>query len=225
MSTGTTHVVETAPSDTPDRRTAWLIVLLIVATLSVAFALLLSYAVTEQNGADLAVADGWVLVALDSLVPGLLVAAAAWLTWSPPRDRAPWLLLLAPLCVVAVMVGVAAAAVMGGRAYDEDRATIAAACSARDVDVLADFASYGGEFSGAQGATDGTCGAWSIFPGEDGRGVMAAVTTAMALDGWRTSDTAWGSQTFSRGSDVVIVTHQRSDEGTTAVGVTVVDPR
>jgi len=225
MSTGTTHVAKAAMPDTRDRRTAWLIVLAIVATLSVAFALLLSYAVTQENGADLTATEGWVLVTLVSLAPGMLVAAAVWLTWWPPREKAAWLLLIAPVCVAAVMVGVAGAALLGGRAYDDDRATIAAACSAHDVGVLADFATYGGEFSGAQGSTDGSCGAWLIFPGEDGRGVMTTVTTAMALDGWRTSDTAWSSQTFTRGSDVVLVTHQRSDEGTTAIAVTAVDPR
>jgi len=148
-----------------------------------------------------------------------------WFIWWPPASRAPWLLLLAPLCVAVVMAGVAGAAVLGGRAYDEDRATIAAACTAHDVDVLTGFGIYGGEFGGAQGSTDGTCGAWLIFPGEDGRGVMTAVTAGMEADGWFTTDTAWNSKTFTRGSEVVHVTHQRSSEGSTAILVTAVDPR
>jgi len=225
MSTGTAHIPETGSPTRSDRRTAWLIVLAVVATLSVAFALLLSYAVTQQNGADLTSAQGWALVTLVSLVPGFLVAATVWFIWWPPASRAPWLLLLAPLCVAVVMAGVAGAAVLGGRAYDEDRATIAAACTAHDVDVLTGFGIYGGEFGGAQGSTDGTCGAWLIFPGEDGRGVMTAVTAGMEADGWFTTDTAWNSKTFTRGSEVVHVTHQRSSEGSTGILVTAVDPR
>ena len=225
MSTGTAHIPDAASPHRTDRRTTWLIILGIVAVLSVAFALLLSYAVTEENGSDLATAEAWVLITLVSLVPGTLVAAAVWLTWWPPSSKAPWLLLIAPVCVGAVMAGVAGAAVLGGRAYDENQTTIAAACSVPDVDVLNGFRDYGGEFNGPQGTTDGTCDAWLIFPGEDARNVMAAMTSTMTRDGWVTSDTTWAAQTFTRGSDTVLVTHQRSSDGSTSVLVTVVDGR
>ncbi len=223
MSTGTVHIPEAESPGRSDRRTTWLIVLAIVATLSVAFAFLLSYAVTEQNGADLTSGEGWVLVTLVSLVPGLLVAAAVWLTWWSPSSQAPWLLLVASACVAVVMAGVAGAAVLGGRAYDDNQATISASCSTRDVDVLSGFGVYGGQLTGPQGTVEGVCKAWLIFPGEDARSVMTGVTTAMRADGWVTSDTAWDAQTFTRGSGTVLVTHQRSSEGTTSVSVTVVD--
>ncbi len=223
MSTGTVHIPESASSDRADRRTTWLIILAIVAVLSVAFALLLSYAVTQENGSDLATADAWVLITLVSIVPGLLVAAAGWLIWWPSRTQAPWLLLLAPACVAVVMAGVAGAAVLGGRAHDANQATISAACSAHDIEVLSLFGAYGGELNGPQGTVEGVCEAWLIFPGEDARSVLAAVTSSMSRDGWATSDTAWDAQTFTRGSDTVSVTHARSSEGTTSVSVTVVD--
>lgn len=223
MSTGTAHIPDAASPHRTDRRTTWLIILGIVAVLSVAFALLLSYAVTEQNGSDLATADAWVLITLVSLVPGTLVAAAVWLTWWPPSSQAPWLLLVAPVCVAVVMAGVAGAAVLGGRAYDDNQATISASCSTHDTDVLSLFGAYGGQLNGPQGTVEGVCEAWLIFPGEDGRSVMATVTSAMTRDGWVTSDTAWDSQTFTRDSDTVLVTHARSSEGTTAVSVSVVD--
>lgn len=221
MSTGTSHRLEAAPSGRPRRRRPWLIFLGVVSALSVAFALALAYAVTEQNGADLSSVEGWVLVTLVSLVPGLLVAATVWLV----ARRAPALLVLAPVFVVLVMAGVAGMSMLGGRAYDSRQGTIAAACSADDNVTLERLASYGPDYSGAQGSADGTCGAYWIFQGEDGQAAMATISNGLTADGWATTDTAWDEKTFVKDGQAVHVSHQRSDEGTTAISVTVVTTR
>jgi hypothetical protein len=223
MSTGTSHVPEAASPVRPDRHRVWVIVLGVASALSVAFALALAYAVTEQNGADLSVAKGWFLVLLVSLVPGLLVASTVWLVVQPPARQAPALLVLAPVCVLLVMAGVAGMSLLGGRAYDSRMGVIAAACSADDVATLDRLGTYGPDFNGAQGSADGTCAAYWIFPGEDGRAAMAAIGTALTADGWVTTDTAWDQKTFVQDGQAVRVSHLRSDEGTTAIGVSVVD--
>jgi hypothetical protein len=225
MSAGTSHLPEAASPGRPRLRRAWLIVLGVVSVLSVAFALALAYAVTEQNGADLSSVQGWVLVTLVSLVPGLAATRRATRSRRPAARQAPALLVLAPVCVVLVTAGVAGMSMLGGRAYDSRQVTIAAACSADDLVTLERLASYGPDYSGAQGSADGTCGAYWIFQGEDGRAAMATVSNGLTADGWATTGTAWDEKTFVKDGQAVHVSHQRSDEGTTAIGVSVVNAR
>jgi MFS family permease len=222
MSTGTSHLPEAASPAPASRHRVWLVVLGAVSVLSVAFALALAYAVTEQNGADLGSAQGWVLVLFVSFVPGILVASTVWLARRPPRRPATFLV-LAPVCVVLVMAGVAGMSMLGGRAYDERQGTIAAACSADDIAMLDRLGPYGPDFNGAQGSADGTCGAYWIFPGEDGQAAMATIGSALTADGWVTTDTAWDEKTFVKDGRAVHVSHVRSNEGTTAISVSLVD--
>ncbi len=224
MSTGTS-LPEAASPTRPSRYRVWLVVLGVAAALSVGFALALAYGVTEQNGADLRSVEGWVLVLLVSLVPGLLVAATVWLAVWPPARQAPALLVLAPACVLLVMAGVAGMSMLGGRSYDSRQGTIAAACSATDIAALDRLAAYGPDFNGAQGSADGTCSAYWIFQGEDGQAAMATIGNALTADGWVTTDTAWDEKTFVQDGQTVHVSHVRSDEGTTAISVSVVDAR
>lgn len=235
MSTGTEHVPDAAhpddrhtagpPADDTDRATTRLVIVSIVATLAVAWTLVLAYGFTAENGADLESGRGWLLALVIGLVPGLLAAWAVRLV-SETSDSAPTPYpVLAVICVALMVCGVAIAATFGGRAYDDKQSTIAAACSTSDVDLLSAFAKYGDQFSGAQGTADGTCEAHLFFPGEDGQALMGTLTSAMAADGWRTTDSAWSNRTYTRGSETVRVTHVRSSEGSTAIRFTVVEAR
>jgi hypothetical protein len=222
MSTGVSPSPVVPSPARPGRRGVWLVVLAVVAALSVAFALALAYAVTEENGADLGSVQGWVLVLLVSVVPGVLVASTVWLARRSSARQPAALLVLLPAGVLLVMAGVAGMSLLGGRAYDSRQGVIAAACSADEIAALDRLAGYGPDFNGAQGSADGTCSAYWVFPGEDGRAAMATIGSALAADGWSTTDTAWDEKTYVKDGQAVHVSHLRSDEGTTAIGISVV---
>ena len=205
----------------PGHRT--LVLVAVAATVSVLAALGLTYAVIEENGADLGDARGWVLILIVSVVPGLLAAWAVSLGVAATGRPRPSLAVLAPVCVLVMMAAVAGTAALGGRTYDTHQANIATACSSQKVAVLEQFRPYGPDFGTAQGQEDGTCAAYQTYPGEDAQALMANLVGKITADGWTTTDTAWDQKTFTRNGQTVLVSHFWSEDGQTAIRISVVD--
>lgn len=231
MTAGTSHQHATEPAAVerpiPSRgRIALATGSIVVATLSVVVVVAYSYAFAEEYGGSTGI-DGlpvWVPMLALAVVPGLLLAWAVQLGVEAfSAHHRPRYLRLAPVCVALVAVVVAGAALVGGQVHDTNASAAAAACSTQDVAVLDQLLSYAPDSNPASGQSDGTCRAWLIYPGEDGQAVMATLTADLTADGWTTTGTAWDAKTFTRDGRAVLVEHDRSSEGSTAIGLTVLD--
>jgi predicted metal-binding membrane protein len=128
MSTGTAHVPDAAHPDDrhaarphvddADRATTRLVIVSIVATLSVAWTLVLVYAFTAEEGMTMSTGTSLLVTLVVSIVPGLLAAWAVHLV-SATSDGTPTpYVVLAPICIVLMMCGVALMAEFGARAHD-----------------------------------------------------------------------------------------------------------
>ena len=228
MTAGTSHKDVTGPTaaerSAPSRgQSALAVGTMVVAALSVVAAAAYAYAFTEEYGGSTGI-DGlpvWVPMVGLAVVPGLLLAWAVQLGVDAfSAHHRPRYLRLAPVSVALVAVVVAGAALVGGQVHDTNAAAAAAACSTQDVAVLDQLLPYAPDSNPASGQSDGTCRAWLIYPGEDGQAVMATLTTDLTADGWTTTDTPWDVKTFTRDGRAVLVEHERSSEGSTAIGLT-----
>ena len=147
MSTGTAHVPDAAHPDDRhavgfhvddlDRATTRLVVVSIVATLSVAWTLVLVYAFTAQEGATLSTGTSLLVTFGIALVPGLLAAWAVHLLSATSEGTPSPYLVVAPICIVLMMCGVAIMATFGARAHDRPAATDPAAIVASALDAPA----------------------------------------------------------------------------------------
>jgi hypothetical protein len=222
MSTDTTQRSAAVLPERSGRRIALAVGVIVVATLSVAGVIAFAYAYTEMYGgsSDTAV-PVWLPLLLLAVVPGLLTAWAVQLgveTFSTHgRPRYPR---IAPVTLALVALAVAGAALVGGQVHDTNAAAASAACSTQDVALLDGLLTYAPESNAAAGQSDGRCMAWLIYPGEDGQAVMATLTSELTASGWTTSDTSWEARTFTLGGQSVLVEHERSSEGTTAISLT-----
>jgi len=135
MSTGTAHVPGAAhpedrhPDGRPpagthvddaDRATTRLLVVTIVATLAVAWTLVLVYAYVAQEGITVTTGPRVLLAFAVALVPALLAAWAVRLVSATSEQGTPTpYLVVAAICVVLMMCGIAIMAEFGDRAHDE----------------------------------------------------------------------------------------------------------
>jgi hypothetical protein len=231
MTTGTSHRFTTerlvVEGHAPRRgRIALAVGVIVVAVLSVAAAVAYAYEFTEEYGGGTGI-DGlpvWLPMLALAVVPGLLLAWAVQLGAEVLAGRGrPRYVRLAPVSVALVAVVVAGAALVGSQVHDTNAAVASRACSTQDVAVLDQLLRYAPDSNPAAGQSDGTCRAWLVYPGEDGQAVMATLTAELTADGWTTTDTAWDARTFARGGEAVLVEHDRSSEGTTAIGLTALD--
>jgi len=134
MSTGTPHVPDAAHPqdrhpddrrpvgthvDDADRATTRLIVVTIVATLAVAWTLVLVYAYVAQEGITVTTGARVLLAFGVALVPALLAAWAVRLVSATSEQGTPTpYLVVAAICVALMMGGVAIMAEFGERAHD-----------------------------------------------------------------------------------------------------------
>lgn len=224
MSTDTSQRSAAVPPVRSGRSVALPVVVIVAATLSVVAVIAYAYSFAElyggSTGTDVPV---WVPMLLLAVVPGLLAAWAvqigveAFSTHGRPRY-----LRIAPVTMALVALAVAGAAMVGGQVHDTNAATASAACTTQDVAVLDGLLRYAPDSNSAAGQNDGRCMAWLIYPREDGQAVMATLTSELTADGWTTNDTAWDVKTFTLDGRSVLVEHDRSSEGTTAISLTAV---
>ena len=134
MPTGTAHVPDAAhlddrrPADRnpagthvddADRATTRVLVVTIVATLAVAWTLVLVYAYVAEEGITVTTGTRVLLAFAVALVPGLLAAWAVRLVSATSEQGTPTsYLVVAAICVVLVMCGVAIMAEFGERARE-----------------------------------------------------------------------------------------------------------
>ena len=149
MSTGTAHVPDAAQPDErhsalrhpvanlddTDRATTRLVVVSIVATLAVAWTLVLVYAYVAQEGIAVTTGPRVLLAFAVALVPALLAAWAVRLVSATSEQGTPTpYLVVAAICVVLMMCGVAILAEFGERAHDAPPAGTPATVVAQVVD-------------------------------------------------------------------------------------------
>jgi len=133
MSTGTAHVPDAAQPDErhsalrhpvanlddTDRATTRLVVVSIVATLAVAWTLVLVYAYVAQEGIAVTTGPRVLLAFAVALVPGLLAAWAVRLVSATSEGTPTPYVVVAAICVVLMLCGVAIMAEFGERAHEE----------------------------------------------------------------------------------------------------------
>ena len=150
MSTGTAHVPGAAhpedrhPDGRPpavthvddaDRATTRLLVVTIVATLAVAWTLVLVYAYVAQEGITVTTGPRVLLGLGVALVPALLAAWAVRLVSATSERGTPTpYVIVAAICVALMMCGVALMAEFGERAHDAPPAGTQATVVAQVVD-------------------------------------------------------------------------------------------
>lgn len=219
--------VESALEQLPLRRTRGYRILTLVLSLlaitvavaSVAFA----YAFAEAYGRVSTPADfDWLPVLVLAGTPGVLLGAAVTML-AGLRDRSAPIWVTIPLAVALMWVATGWQADAGARQHVIDDAVIAAACSPEEIAVLDSMSGYGIEYGAAQGQKNGDCAAWIMVKGDDPKAAMTELGWELGMDGWTLGSGDWRNGVWVKSYVGVRVTHIQSSDGTTGVGLVVVN--
>lgn len=219
--------VASAIEQLPLRRTRGyriLALLLALLALVAAFtAIAFAYSFAETYGRVSTPADfDWLPVIVLAGFPAVLLGAAITML-AGLRDRSAPLWVTIPLAFAVMWVATGWQADSGARQHEIDDAVIAAACSPAEIAVLDSMSHLGVEYSQAAGQKNGDCSAWIMVRGDDPKAAMDELGGRLFMDGWTLGSGDWRSGVWVKSYVGVRVTHIQSSDGTTGVGLVVVN--